>query len=422
MTRRPLRPLSLASMVMLVAVTALPMPAVGDEPGDAGLVPMFPRASFDGWKKVGGGATYAFEDGQIIGRVGPGANTFLRTDRTYGDFLLKLDLKLDIPGNSGIQFRSHQQPSTDGNGRVYGYQCEVDPSSRAWSGGLYDEGRRGWLFPLEGHDEAQKAFKTEGWNRYTILARGPHLMTWVNGVPCADLLDAKDLEGFIALQVHQGKAGQIRWKDVRIKELGRSEWKPLWDGKTLSGWGTIGGGEWTIADGAIRGVSPASEARHGLLITDASYSDFAVRLKFQDKKGNSGLYFRCEPGGSAGVLGLQAEIVDTPDDLGGLYETGGRGWLSRPSKEETTPTKGAARKKAAAKKAETSRDPWTELAVIALGNRVVVQVDGKTTAELRDDQGRRSGRIALQLHGGQEMDVRFKEIEILPLDESKDRP
>ena len=101
------------------------------------------------------------------------ANTFLRTEKTYGDFILKLDLKLDIPGNSGIQFRSHQRPTKDGNGRVFGYQCEVDPSTRAWSGGLYDEARRGWLYPLDGHPEAQKAFKVEDWNTYVIEARGP---------------------------------------------------------------------------------------------------------------------------------------------------------------------------------------------------------------------------------------------------------
>src|SRR5207302_5848694 len=120
----------------------------------------------------------------------------------------------------------------------------------------------------------------DGWNHYTIMACGPHLRPWINGVPRADLIDAMDLEGFIALQVHAGKAGQTRWKDVRLKDLGRSHWKPLWDGKTLAGWGKIGGGDWTIEDGVLHGTAPSSERRHGLLITDQTYDDFAVRLKF----------------------------------------------------------------------------------------------------------------------------------------------
>jgi hypothetical protein len=169
----------------------------------ADTVPLFDGKTLNGWKKVGGGATFRVENGAIVGEVGPGPNTFLRTEKTFGDFRLELDVKLDVPGNSGIQIRSHQKPGE--NGRVYGYQCEIDPSPRAWTGGLYDEARRAWLYPLNGHPEAQKAFKRAEWNHFLIEARGPSIKTWVNGVPCTDLLDTADLEGFIALQVHQAK-------------------------------------------------------------------------------------------------------------------------------------------------------------------------------------------------------------------------
>ncbi|MGE3818483.1 MAG: DUF1080 domain-containing protein [Isosphaeraceae bacterium] len=180
-------------------------------------VSLFDGKSFDGWKKVGGGATYRIEGGEIVGEVGPGANTFLRTIEEYGDFVLQLDVKLDIPGNSGIQFRSHQKPGE--NGRVYGYQYEIDPSERAWSGGVYDEARRGWLFPLKDHPEAQKAFKKTDWNHVKIKAEGSHIQTWLNGVPCADLMDTEDAQGFIALQVHSGKEGRIRWKNIQLTPL-----------------------------------------------------------------------------------------------------------------------------------------------------------------------------------------------------------
>jgi hypothetical protein len=177
---------------------------------------LFDERSLDGWVPVGGRASYRAVDGCIVGSVGPGPNSFLRTVDEYGDFELRLEVRLDEPGNSGIQVRSHQR---DGDGRVYGYQCEIDPSERAWSGGLYDEGRRGWLHPLDGDERARAAFRVEGWNEYRILAVGPRIRTWVNGVPCADLTDDADASGFIALQVHSGSAGRIRWRNIVIREV-----------------------------------------------------------------------------------------------------------------------------------------------------------------------------------------------------------
>ena len=184
--------------------------------GDNGFVSLFDGKTLDGWHKEGGGATYRVEGDCIVGEVGPGNNTFLCTKKNYGDFILKLDVKFDVPGNSGIQLRSHQR-SIDG--RVFGYQCEIDPSPRAWSGGIYDESRRNWLYSLEGREEARKAFKLDGWNEFVIEAMGPSIKTWINGVPCADLNDKADADGFIALQVHSGTHGKIRWRNIRIREL-----------------------------------------------------------------------------------------------------------------------------------------------------------------------------------------------------------
>lgn len=185
-------------------------------PDDASFVPLFNGENLDGWHKEGGGATYEIDGECIVGKVGPGKNTFLCTDKEYADFILKVELKLDIPGNSGVQFRSHQREE---DGRVYGYQMEIDPSDRRWSGGVYDEGRNGWLFPLKDMPEAQAAFKLDDWNEYVIQCRGNRIQTWVNGVPCADFTNDDDATGFIALQVHSGKQGQIRWRNIRIKEL-----------------------------------------------------------------------------------------------------------------------------------------------------------------------------------------------------------
>src|SRR5262249_16841973 len=125
------------AMVCATLLCARAAPARAEEKG---FVPLFDGKSLEGWRKAGGGATYKVEDGCIVGEVGPGSNTSLCTQKSYPNFVLKAEVKLDVPGNSGIQFRSHQR---GGSGRVYGYQCEIDPSKRAWSAGIYDEARRG---------------------------------------------------------------------------------------------------------------------------------------------------------------------------------------------------------------------------------------------------------------------------------------
>ena len=209
-------PAALAMLLATCSAVAVGEESKGPPADDEKFVPLFNGENLEGWKKVGGDATYRVENGTIVGEVGPGPNTFLRTKKTYDDFILKLEFKLEVPGNSGIQFRSHQK---DGDGRVFGYQMEIDPSDRKWSGGIYDESRRGWLYPLKDMPKKQAAFKLEGWNEYVIKAEGDHIQTWVNGVPVADFHDKKDDEGFIALQVHSGKEGRIVWRNVRLKEL-----------------------------------------------------------------------------------------------------------------------------------------------------------------------------------------------------------
>ena len=146
---------------------------------------------------------------------GPGPNTFLRTDKTYGDFVLELEFKWDEPINSGVQFRSRQR---DRDGRVTGYQCELDHSDRHWTGGIYDEAGRGWLAPLGDNPAAMTAAPDiHQWSTLRIEAMGDRLQTWVNGIPCANLVDSQDAEGFIALQVHGSKdPGQVRWRNIRL--------------------------------------------------------------------------------------------------------------------------------------------------------------------------------------------------------------
>ena len=190
---------------------------------DAGFVPLFDGKTLEGWKQLGGKAKYTVEDGAIVGSSVPNtSNSFLCTEKDYGDFVLELEFKVDETLNSGVQVRSHSIPSYK-KGQVHGYQVEIDPSARAWSGGIYDEGRRGWLNDLKDNEPARKAFKHGQWNQFRIECRGDSIKTWINGVPAADLKDPMTNSGFLGLQVHGvGKRVeplQVRFRNIRLKEL-----------------------------------------------------------------------------------------------------------------------------------------------------------------------------------------------------------
>jgi hypothetical protein len=181
----------------------------------------------------------------------------------------------------------------------------------------------------------------------------------------------------------------------------KKKWVSLFDGKTLQGWHTIPGGEWTVQNGAIVGRSDKQDTRHGLLVTDKAFENFEVQVRYKAITGNSGLYFRAEEvGGVVGVHGFQAEI-DPNNDAGGLYETGGREWVVKPTPDQV----------------RTWYKPgeWNTMSVRADRDHIIVHVNGKKTAELFNDPGRKKGHIALQLHGSMDMHVLFKSVRIREL-------
>ncbi|WP_336518286.1 DUF1080 domain-containing protein [Pollutibacter soli] len=178
----------------------------------------------------------------------------------------------------------------------------------------------------------------------------------------------------------------------------KQKWQPLFDGKTLKGWHILPGGNWKVENGVIVGTSERSDERHGLLVSDKIYKDFELSVQYLAVKGNSGLYFRAEEvGGAYGVKGFQAEI-DPFHDAGGLYETSGRDWVVKPDSNEV--------------KKWYKPGEWNTMTVSAKGRSIVVHVNGYKTAELQNDPGRTEGHIALQLHGGQDMLVSFRNIKI----------
>jgi hypothetical protein len=358
---------------------------------------LFDGKGLDGWYVRGGFAEYRAEDGAIVGRTVKGSpNTFLCTERDYGDFVLEFEVKCDSVLNSGVQVRSHVRSE----GEVFGYQVEIAGGK---SGGIWDEARRNrWLYEVKDGSDAAGAYKEGDWNRFRVECAGERIRTWVNDVAVTDVVDMMEMSGFIGLQVH-GVGGdpklEVRWRNIRIKEVGRCVWRPLFDGNGLAGWHALPGGKWEVKDGVLTGTSSSSESRHGLLVSDKVYGDFAARLRFKAVKGNSGFYFRSDEVNIAvGVNGFQAEIAPVAD-IGGLYETGGRAWVVQPTAEEV--------------QKYFRPGEWNEMSVSARGGHIVVQVNNVTTAELADDPGRAKGHLALQMHGGQDMEVLFEDVEIL---------
>ena len=217
---------------LIVALTSLATIAFAEE----GFIPLFNGKDFTGWEQHSGKAEYRVEDGTVVGKTVAGTgNSFMCTTKEYGDFVLEFEFKVAKEMNSGVQFRS-QFYKTDTEieiagkkkkfpaDRVHGYQYEIDPSPRAYTGGVYDEARRGWLKDLKDNAAAQKAFKQDDWNSARIECKGDTIKTWINGVAAAELKDNLTPKGVIALQVHgigKGKnpGEEIRWRNIRIKEL-----------------------------------------------------------------------------------------------------------------------------------------------------------------------------------------------------------
>ena len=228
---------------------------------------LFDGKTLNGWSVHSGFAKYHIEDGAIVGTtVKDSPNTFLCTDREYGDFILEFEVHLDPRLNSGVQIRSNiaekekvfifsgrdgepaeraplearKEKALTGRvvppDRVYGYQVEIATEKRGSSGSIYDEARRAFMLASPVRDPkgkvsngssttsdpaASKAFKDGQWNKFRIECKGDRIRTWINDIPCVDLRDSMTSRGIIGLQVHGvGKDAtgyQVRWRNIRIQ-------------------------------------------------------------------------------------------------------------------------------------------------------------------------------------------------------------
>ncbi len=418
------------------------------------------KKDLSNWIQLNGSAPFELKNGEITGTtVLESPNSFLCTKEKYGDFILEFDTWFDPQMNSGVQFRSESIADYQ-NGRVHGYQVEMDPSARAWSGGIYDEARRGWLYTLDNNPEGKKALKVGDWNHYRVEAIGNSIRTWVNGIPCADLVDAMTPEGFIALQVHSigkdsSKVGLlVKWKNIKIitenlanyaipyepvipqtsfldnllTEREKADgWKLLYDGKTPAGWmnaktGSFPASGWDIRDGVLS-VNPESKkpGEGGDIVSTGKFKDFELSVDFMYTTGaNSGIKYFVETeaeNGSLASIGCEYQVLDDrnhPDakagiagnrTLAGLYD------LIAPKN-----------------KRDNGENQWNRATIIVNGNKVQHWLNGFMTVEyeratpawrelvatskfkpIKGFGEAAEGRVLLQDHGNK---VSFKNIKI----------
>ncbi|SEL74732.1 3-keto-disaccharide hydrolase [Parapedobacter koreensis] len=344
--------LRLTGLVAITLACTVLISCTSNEASD-GWQSLFDGETLDGWRSVGGNAPYAIEDGAIVGTMTAGTpNSFLITENEYGDFILELDIKLEgETTNSGVQTRSHiDETANNGRGRVYGRQVEIDPAPRAWTGGIYDEARRGWLYPLDLNEAAKAAYKKEAYNHIRIEAIGNEMKTWVNDIPVAHVVDTIDATGFIGLQVHSigdsALAGKkVYFKNIRIQTENlqpqdfpqgiytvnltpnsltayetQSGYELLFDGQSNAGWigayqDTFPTKGWEIKDGNIT-VLPAngSESTNGGdIVTTEQFGAFDLSFEFKLTEGaNSGVkYFvTLSEQNTGSAIGLEYQVLD----------------------------------------------------------------------------------------------------------------
>jgi hypothetical protein len=311
--------------------------------------PLCNGKNLNGWKKLNGNAEFKVKNGVITGISKTNTpNTFLVTEKHYGDFILEFDFKIDEGLNSGVQFRS-QSLKEYNNGKVHGYQFEIDGQG---SGSVYDEERRGWLYPPTANPVAINTMKIGVWNKARIEAAGNSIRTWINDIACANLWDDMTTEGFIALQVHsignnqKNNGKTVSWKNIRIcttnvaqyqthsdapeinlvaNSISPSEandgWTLLWDGKTTEGWrgakiNAFPQKGWAIENGLLKVLkSDGGESTNGGdIVTTRKYKNFILKADFKITTGaNSGIKYFVNPDphqSEGSAIGCEFQVLD----------------------------------------------------------------------------------------------------------------
>ena len=182
-------------------------------PGHSDFTELFNGKDLSGWTPHGTEKWYV-EKGELVCESGPDKEYgYLSTNKTYKNFILKLEFKLEANGNSGVFIRSGIEGT-----KISGWQVEVAPPG-LHTGGIYESYGRGWL--IKPKEEDEKMLKATDWNSMRIEAKGDEITSWLNGKKMVHISDKKigEGDGFIALQIHDGGGIKVRWRNIQIKEL-----------------------------------------------------------------------------------------------------------------------------------------------------------------------------------------------------------
>jgi hypothetical protein len=391
------------TLVLLTLVCTLPTQA-----GEPGFVSLFNGKDLAGWTQRNGTATYRVEGDMIVGKTAEGSpNSFLCTDKLYGDFELKFDVKVDRALNSGVQIRS-QSKGGEPSGRVNGPQVEISLDGMAAY--VYGEAAGGWMTPDDDR-KPHKLFKDGEWNSYHIVAVGDSIETWLNGQQVSDLRHEERYKshpkGFIGLQVHGIGAGQgpfeVRWRNVQLRDL--TEYETLYNGKDLAGWKTTG--NWLPQkDGSLliqpREGEKGWQRYDAYLWSEKKYGDFVLDVEYSyPPGGNSGVYFRVADRDQPVTQGIEAQVLDSSEKEGPLSAHDHAGIVGTV---------------AATKNMSRPPHEWNRMVITCIGSQLTVELNGEQIVETDLSKGAMKDRplegyIGLQDHG-EPNNLKFRNIRI----------
>jgi len=387
-----------------------------------GWILLFDGVSNDGWRGYGMDrfpeAGWAIEGGNLVVYASDGSEEGLGGDiiseAEFDDFELVFDVQISPVGNSGVFYRVAEM-----EGKA---MWEMAPEFQVLDDTAYLEmGTMDMETHLTGdnydlHASRVAASRPLGeWNTARIVADGNRIEHWLNGeLTVSYELHSDDWEARVAdskfdpgiyARAPRGHIGiqdhghEIRYRNIKIRPLNQ-DGIALFNGRNLDGW-TVHGTEVWFVDGGDLVCESGPDAQYGYLATEGEYRDFDLTLEFkQEADGNSGVFFRSHVQGTV-ISGWQAEVAPPGLWTGGIYESYGRGWLVQPRPE---------------KDAALRMGEWNHMRIRAEGPTVTTWVNGERMASLTDDEiGRAAGHIALQIHDGGGIRVRWRNIRVVEL-------
>jgi hypothetical protein len=382
----------IAIIATCLSITPAACPA--EDQAEEGFVSLFDGETLEGWHLMND-AKFVVEDGVIKLNGGSG---WLRSDKEFTDFILRLELRFMKPKQDGGVFLRSSIEGENWPNQKYEVQCE-------------NTNRMAKIFGAE-HDLnvelTKQALKPDGeWNAYDIKLIGSTIEVRLNGelVSSSEKMDQLK-SGYLGFQ---GENGFHEYRHIRIKDLsgadpsstGAADVKQLFDGETLKGW-RGNSDNWSVKDGMIVGSTlPSGLRENTFLIADGEYKDFILKLKFKHSTHASGIQFRSRMLGKPEefrVTGYQADIGG--GDTGTFYEEQGRGTLA-PADAEVI--------------ARHYREgEWNTYEIKAIGDNVELKINDHVTARYTEKNPDipRSGSVALQLQAGAIMTIYFKNIEL----------